>query len=311
MNKINESIKLLKALGIPKAQQNERSALTLLALLDLKEITPWSEAKKRTIRIHDILMFIGNYYNKKYAENTRETIRRQTLHQFEQAGLVSKNPGNPLRPTNSPKTVYGISSVALKAIRKYRTQNWPLAVQEFIGIKGKLIEKYAKKKSKNLIRLKINEQIIKLSPGIHNQLQAKIIEEFLPRFCPNARVLYIGDSARKLIYTENKLIKKLNLSITKHNKLPDVVLYDIQKDCLFLIEAVTAHGPISPKRQIELEKTLKSCNSKRIYISTFPSFAEFKKHITNVAWETEIWIENNPDHIIHFNGDKFFTIYEN
>jgi len=311
MNKINEAINILKALGLPKAQQNERSALTLLALIDLKETAPWSEAKYRIIKIHDILVFIGKYYNKQYAENTRETIRRQTLHQLEQAGVVSKNPDNPLRPTNSPKTVYAISDIALKTIQNYNTASWPPSVQMFIKIKGKLIEKYSKKKINNLIKFKVNKHLLDFSPGKHNQLQAEIIEEFLPRFCPNARVLYVGDSAGKLKYTDDKLLKKLNIPITRHNKLPDIVLYDIQKDCLFLIEAVTSHGPVSPKRQIELEEALKLCNSKRIYISAFPDFAEFKKHIGNVSWETEVWISNNPDHMIHLNGIKFLTIYKN
>ena len=76
-----------------------------------------------------------------------------------------------------------------------------------------------------------------------------------------------------------------------------------------LIEAVTAHGPLSPKRQIELEETLKDCKAKRVYISAFPDFYEFKRHIDNIAWETEVWTENNPDHMIHFNGPKFFTVY--
>ena len=101
----------------------------------------------------------------------------------------------------------------------------------------------------------------------------------------------------------------MKIPITKHDKLPDVVLYDSQKNHLFLIEAVTTHGPLSPKRQIELEDTLRYCKAKRIYISAFPDFREFKRHIDNIAWETEVWIENNPDHMIHFNGPKFFTVY--
>ena len=76
MGKVDEALSILKALGMPRAQQNERSALTLLALLDLKKSAPWSKAKSRLIRIHDILGFIQEKYGKAYAENTRETIRR-------------------------------------------------------------------------------------------------------------------------------------------------------------------------------------------------------------------------------------------
>jgi len=310
MSKIDEAIAILNAFGLPKAQQNERSALTLLALLDLKEDAHWLESKKGAIRIHDILIFIHEQYGKQYAENTRETIRRQTLHQFEQAVITIRNPDNPLRPTNSPKTVYAISDDALEVVRKYDTSDWQYALQQFVKKKGKLIEKYEKRKKRYLISVDLPDgTLVNFSPGKHNELQVKIIKEFRARFCPNTKVVYVGDAARKLLHVEEKLLKKLKIPITKHDKLPDVVLYDPRKNHLFLIEAVTAHGPLSPKRQIELEETLEHCKAKRIYISAFPDFREFKRHIDNIAWETEVWIENNPDHMIHFNGPKFFTVY--
>ena len=74
---------------------------------------------------------------------------------------------------------------------------------------------------------------------------------------------------------------------------------------VFFIEAVTSHGPISPKRYIEMEKILKNCKVKKIYVSAFPTINEFRQHIMHIAWETEVWIANNPDHLIHFNGDHF------
>lgn len=104
-------------------------------------------------------------------------------------------------------------------------------------------------------------------------------------------------------------LKRLGIPMTRHDKLPDVVLYDKGNNHLLLVEAVTSHGPISPKRQIELETVLKSCKAKKIYISAFPDFKEFKRHTDNIAWETEVWIATNPDHMIHFNGPKFFTAY--
>ncbi len=310
MSRIEEAVEILKALGLPKAQQNERSALTLLALIDLQKDMTWSESKKRPIRIHDILTFIQEHYEKQYAENTRETIRRQTLHQFEQAGITIRNPDDPFRPTNSPKTVYAIADDALEVIKKYDTLDWQYTIQEFVNKKGKLIEKYEKRRNKYNIPVDLPDGTsVNFSPGKHNELQVKIIKEFRTRFCPETKVVYVGDAARKLLYIDENLLKELKIPITKHDKLPDVVLYDENKNHLFLIEAVTAHGPLSPKRQIELEETLKHCKARRIYVSAFPDFHEFKRHIDNIAWETEVWIENNPDHMIHFNGPKFFTVY--
>lgn len=310
MSKIEEAIAILKDLGLPKAQQNERSALTLLALIESKEDTPWSESRKRSIRIHDILIFIQENYGKQYAENTRETIRRQTIHQLEQAGIVVRNPDNPLRPTNSPNTVYMISDDALEVIRRYGASDWKSALQEFVNNKGKLIEKYEKRKNKYLIPVDLPDGIsVSFSPGKHNELQIEVIKEFRKRFCPDTKVIYVGDAARKLLYLDKNSLEELKIPLTEHDKLPDIILYDRQKNHLFLIEAVTAHGPLSPKRQQELEETLKDCKARRIYVSAFPDFREFKRHIDNIAWETEVWIEDNPDHMIHFNGPKFFTAY--
>lgn len=310
MGKINQGLDILIKMGIPRAQQNERSSLTLLAVLDIKERSPWSSAKKRLIRIHDILKFIEDNYKKKYAENTRETIRRQTLHQLEQAGIVERNSDNPTRSTNSPNTVYNITDEALEAIRKYKSSVFEKALHEFISKKGRLIDKYDRRKAKNQIQLVIPDgKTISFSPGEHNKLQVKIIKQLLPRFCANAKLVYVGDTARKLLFIEEEMLEDLNIPMTKHDKLPDVVLYDSGKKRLFLIEAVTSHGPISPKRQMELEEILKNYKAVKIYISAFLNFREFKRHVDNIAWETEVWIAENPDHMIHFNGPKFFTAY--
>lgn len=310
MSKTEEAIRILESLGLPRAQQNDRSVLTLLALLDLKEHDNWSGARKRIIRIHDILLFIQSSYNRQYAENSRETIRRQTIHQLIQAGIVDINPDDASRPTNSPNTVYTITDEALSAIKKFGTKSWSSTVDEFIKQKGKLVDKYEKKRTQRQVELPLPKgSTILLSAGEHNELQKKIIEELRARFFPGSELVYIGDTARKMLYLDENLGKKLDIPITQHDKLPDVVLYDSSKNFLILIEAVTSHGPITPKRQIELEKVLERNKSKRIYISVFPDFHQLKRHLDSIAWETEIWIADKPDHMIHFNGPKFLTAY--
>ncbi|MFH2033054.1 MAG: BsuBI/PstI family type II restriction endonuclease [Bacteroidota bacterium] len=310
MAKIDEGITILTLLGMPSAQQNERSSLTLLAVADLGPTDSWSKARSRLIRIHDIMVHIKIKFNKEYAENSRETIRRQTLHQFEQAGIVVRNSDDPKRSTNSPNNVYAVSDEALKAIKSYGTNNWEQSLHAFISEKGRLVERYDTKKKKNQLILKVAEgSPIYFSPGKHNQLQIDIIEKFKPRFSPQSKLVYVGDSAAKLLVEEKDILKKLNIPITQHDKLPDVILYDESKNHLLLIEAVTSHGPISPKRNVELEQTLNKCKAKKIYISAFPDNKEFKRHMDNIAWDTEVWISDNPDHMIHLNGPKFFTAY--
>jgi adenine-specific DNA-methyltransferase len=310
MSKIDEATAILKELGLPKEQQNERSALTLLAIIDLKKTSTWKKAGQRNIRIHDIMEFIETAYGKRYAENTRETIRRQTLHQFEQAGIVIRNSDDSERPTNSPNTVYAIADEALEALRAYGSKGWKAKANVFLKSKGSLRERYEKRKRSQLTAVDIGrEKPVYLSPGIHNKLQGKIVTQFRDIFCPHADVIYLGDTAKKLLHIDKIVLKQLSVPITDHDKLPDVVLYDAEKNHLFLVEAVTAHGPISPKRQIELEKVLAQTSARRIYVSAFPNFREFKKHLGNIAWDTEVWIEDNPSHMIHFNGPKFFSVY--
>ena len=219
---IHEATFILKELGLPKAQQNERSALTLLALLDVKKSTAWSESKKRMIKIHDILIFINKYYGKKYAENTRETIRRQTLHQMVQAGIVNINPDDLKRPTNSPRTVYEITDEALKAIKKFKTKYWSSSKKSFISEKGRLIDKYEKRKEKFRLSVKLSaNKNIFFSPGDHNELQVKIIDELKARFFNKAKLVYVGDTTRKILFCNEILLQKLKIPITNTTLLVD------------------------------------------------------------------------------------------
>lgn len=156
-----------------------------------------------------------------------------------------------------------------------------------------------------------------LSPGKHNQLHADIVHEFCPRFIgEGGRLLYIGDTASsrneggKLMILEKQLLKSIGVQPMSHEKLPDIVVFDEKRNWLFLIEAVTSHGPVSPKRWLELEEAFASCKVDRVYVSAFPNSAEFRKNAADIAWETEVWIADNPDHMIHFNGDRFLGPHE-
>lgn len=306
MGKIEQAQEILLALGLPSAQQNEMSALTLLVLAQLSEDMAWGEAQPKAMRVHDILGEIKIRYQREYAENTRETIRRQALHQFEQAGLVIRNPNNPALATNSPRTHYTLTDMALAVIRSYQTENWPAARNDFLNSRGSLIETYLKSVEQNRVPIQIADGTqYHLSPGKHNQLQAKVIEEFGSRFAPGSRLLYLGDTARKALIFDLDGFQKLNLAPTVHGKLPDVVLYDETHNRLFLIEAVTSHGPVSPKRKCELEAMFAACTAERVYLSAFLDFKTFNKFAAEIAWETEVWIAQIPNHMIHYNGEKF------
>ena len=307
MSKLKEAQTILKELGLPDAQQNEISALTLLALCGIKETDDWKDAQRSSLKVtKGIMAFMAKQYKRRYAPNTRETVRRQVLHQFVQARLADYNPDNPQLPVNSPNAHYAISKVALEVVRTFGSRNWQSAVSAFKAEVGELKKRYVKDRDITLIPLKLSDgRTIRLSPGKHNQVQAAVVNQFASRFAKGSMLLYLGDTAKKDLHMDSKLLRKLGIPIDQHGKLPDVVIYDPEKDWLYLIEAVTSHGPITPKRIVELEDLLRNCKAGRIYVSAFPDFAEFKRHTSDLAWETEVWILEHPDHMIHFNGDKF------
>jgi type II restriction enzyme len=307
MSKLKEAQEILKTLGLPQAQYNEMAALTFLAICSITENDSWENATRHSLGItKGIMFFVNDNYNKSYAPNTRETFRRQVLHQFVQARVVDYNPDEPNLPVNSPKAHYALTKEVLDVVKTYGTKNWKKEVDNFISIVGKLSEVYLKERELIQIPVQLaNGEIIKLSAGKHNEVQAAIIEQFAPRFANGGTLLYLGDTANKDLFVDEKTLKELGIPIDQHSKLPDVVIYDTTKNWLFLIEAVTSHGPVSPKRIVELEEFLKNCKVGKVYVTAFPDMAEFKKHSNNIAWETEVWLMEVPDHMIHFNGDRF------
>jgi len=292
---------------LPPAQCNEMAALTFLAVCNMNENDKWAKATRQSLGISKgIMTFVNENYGKSYAPNTRETFRRQVLHQFVQARVVDYNPDNPSLPVNSPRAHYALSSEVLEVVKAYKTRNWKKALKNFIDTVGKLSEVYLKERE--LIQIPVvlqNGEILKLSAGKHNEVQAAIVEQFAPRFANCGTLLYLGDTAKKNLFVDEKGLEDLRIPIDQHSKLPDVVIYDNKRKWLFLIEAVASHGPVSPKRLLELEDFLKNCKVGKVYVTAFPDMTEFKKHSNNIAWETEVWLMEVPDHMIHFNGDRF------
>nr|DAO74559.1 MAG TPA: restriction endonuclease [Caudoviricetes sp.] len=308
MGKIDEAQAILKALGLPDAQQNKMSALTFLALCNIREENNWIDATHKSMGVtKGIMSFINSNYmhDLPYAPNTRETVRRQVLHQFVQAGIVAYNPDNPNLPVNSPLAHYAISEEAFDVIRTFGQEDWNEKLESFIQQCGKLRDKYDKERDLKKIPVIIEGVEYKLSAGKHNIVQASVINEFAPRFAPGAKVLYIGDTENKDLHVDKDSLTKIGIHITEHSKLPDIIIYDEVKEWLFLIEVVTSHGPVSPKRMLELEEFLKDCKVSKIYVTAFPDRTELRKHIAEIAWETEVWLAENPDHMVHFNGDRF------
>ena len=314
--KLTQAKDFLKALDLPKQQCNNRSAWVFLALANIRPKDRWENATAPLLPTVNIMSFIRKYYSQDYKPNTRETIRRQTLHQFEQARVIDRNRDDPSRPTNSKYNNYSLTPPIILALKRYPLGNWKNILKEYEKDLPRLKKLYKKVLDKEKVPVTLpTGKKIKLSPGKHNKLQRIIIYEFCSRFVgKSGTILYMGDTAKsrgeggKFMILEKKELKKLGIPSLSHEKLPDLVIYDKKRKWVFFIEAVTSHGPISPKRHIELEKIFRSCLANKIYVSAFLTMVEFRQHITDIAWETEVWTADNPDHIIHFDGEHFLAL---
>ena len=307
---IEAALQGLASLDFPRAQQNERSALCLLALLNLTPDKPWIMVENPLMGITPIMDWAREYYKKDYAPNTRETVRRQTMHQFVNAGLVLYNPDKPDRPVNSPKAVYQIEPAALALLRTLDTPQWHDNLTAYLTERETLVARYAKERIQNRIPVEIAPgKRITLSPGEHSELIRAIIEDFAPRFASGSTLVYAGDTGDKWSYFDSVLLAKLGVKIDSHGKMPDVVLHYTPKNWLLLVESVTSHGPVDGKRHVELSSLFAESTAGLVYITAFPNRAVMGRYLSEIAWETEVWVADAPSHLIHFNGERFLGPY--
>lgn len=301
MPKKDNARKILLSLNMPPAQQSDICCYTLLAMAALKKSSKWSSATNEWIRIHDIMRFIKTAYGVNYAENSRETIRKQALHHFRNAAIIEDNG----KATNSPNYRYRITDEFLTLLKNYGTNDWDAKLKAFLETHQSLVALYTSKREMIKMPVRINGKQLTFSTGKHNELQKKILEEFAPRFAPFSKCLYVGDTAEKSLYKDTDELRRLDFSITAHDKMPDIVLYNAEKGWLYFIEAVTSVGPIDAKRIIEIEAMTETVKAGKIFVTAFPDFKTFKSFSESLAWETEVWIADTPNHMIHMNGDKF------
>lgn len=307
---VASALNLLTQLGFPRAQLNDRSALTLLALAGVGPDDTFAEAVAPLIGITPIMDWVRTNYNVDYKPNTRETVRRQTVHQFRDAGLVLYNPDDPARPVNSPKAVYQLTPSALQVIRLVASESFEAELAAYVEAAPGLSARYARER--NLLRVAVttsNGQILSFSAGAHSQLIRQIIVEFAERFVPGADLIYAGDTGEKLGFFDREKLTALGVSIDEHGKMPDVVLHDRARDWLILAEAVTSHGPVDGKRYAELKTLFQKSRIGLVFVTAFPDRQTMARYLPSIAWETEVWTADAPSHLIHFNGERFLGPY--
>lgn len=299
--KVEEAREFLQNIGMPKAQQADICCYVILAMAGIKPDMLWSQASNEWMRIHDMIQFTNHFYDMSYAENSRETFRKKALHNFRTAALVEDNGED----TNSPNYRYRLTEEALQLLRTFQTVAWGKVLSRFLGYHDMLKDTYASKKKMTMMPVKINGEDFDFSAGKHNELQKAIIEEFAPRFAPNSECLYVGDTIQKDLFKNVDKLTELGFEITLHDKMPDVVLYREDKNWLYFVEAVTSDGPMKPKRILEITEMTKNVAAGKIFVTAFLDFKTYKRFSEKLAWETEVWIAELPDHMIHLNGERF------
>ena len=309
-DKIADAKQVLEELGMPRAQRNERSALCLLALLNLTEGKSWADAENPLVGITPMMEFTRDHYGRQYAPNTRETFRRQTMHQLVAAGIALYNPDDPARPVNSPKAVYQIEPDTLTLLRSFTTAAWNKNLAAYLENRQTLAARYAKEREMRKLPVKLaTGETVRLSPGHHSELIKTIVEEFAPRFVPGGVLVYAGDTGDKRGYFDKDLLAKLGVVVDGHGRMPDVVLYYPEREWLLLVESVTSHGPVDGKRHEQLAELFAASTARLVYVTAFPSRPVMTRYLCDIAWETEVWCADAPSHLIHFDGERFLGPY--
>jgi hypothetical protein len=291
-------------------QKNETAAYSLLALLDLRPEISWAEAQAPLRGITPIIDFVAEAYGIRYAPNTRETIRDDAVKFFVEAGLLLRNPDDPNRPTNSGKTVYQIEPSALALLRTFGTKGWTPALKKYLASRESIKHEIARKR--NLARVPVtlpDGSQVALSPGGQNPLIKAIIEHFCPAFAPGGVVIYIGDTENKFVHLEADSLTALGVTLVSAAKIPDVIVNYTAKNWLLLIEAVTSAGPVDGKRRKELKELFAGCKAGLVFVTAFENRRAMQSFLSQIAWESEVWISEDPDHMIHFNGERFLGPY--
>jgi hypothetical protein len=321
INKLtNEALAILCALGVPFAgltkRRLEKMAKAFLAVAGMKPGMSWLQAKDslseggHQLQSRQIIHFMNAHLGENISPGSYDDIRRKDLVLPVEALIVLKSAKNPDANTNDGTRGFALNPHAARVVRSYGTPAWEVEMSSFMAGRTSLGEELSR--HRELARIPVSlgsNQVLSFSPGKHNELQKNVIEDFLPLYGYGAEVLYVGDTEDKNKFTNTSRLQELNFFELAHDKLPDVVAYSAAKNWLFLIEAVTTANPISELRLRSLKQLTQKCSANVVYITAFPNRATYRKFAHDIAWETEVWLADSPEHMIHFNGDKFMGPY--
>ncbi len=314
----SDMLDILVAIGIPLEtlstdRRKEKMAGACLAtgqvVSSLKETK--SVMNGMFMKTRDIIDFENKHYGENISPGSYDDIRRKDLKILVEEGIVINSSTLDRSATNNPNRGYALDAQFASLVKAYGTKQWKDKLDYFTTMRDSVRKELEKKRSLARIPVTLPSGIpLELTPGEHNLLQKKIIEVFLPIWGFGAQVLYVGDTADKYLYRDNETLASLHVFTLEHEELPDIVAYSKEKNLLYMIEAVHSSGPMDEVRVNRLKRQLKNCTAETVFFTAFLNRKMYQKYCLNIAWNTEVWIAETPDHLVHLNGYKFLEIHK-
>ena len=313
--RVRQALRLLKKAGVPvdtlTPRRKEKAALALFAIANMKPDTPWSDAaihgdgKMWRLTSRQIIEFENEHWGQSISPGSYDDIRRKDLLLLILADIAIASVENPNASKNDPTRRYAVCPGAEFLLHSAGTDMEDAAAADFVLLNGSLEARIARRRPLSISAQLPDGKLLELADGEHNRLQKAILELFLPHFVKHFQVLYVADVSNKSLHVDTASLLALGLPEPSDDMLPDVVVHDRHNNWVLLIEAVHSSNPISAERHLSLENFTKACSLPKVYISVFANRAEFRNWVTQISWETEVWLADAPSHMIHFNGDKF------
>ena len=294
---------VLKAVQFPVGFITDQTAICLYALMDVRPregLLPDKTCLRDGARIRNILDFKRRELGEPVAENTRESYRKQSLKPLHVAGIIELHQTS----INDPNTYYTINpefaAILLETRsgrRKRLTSSWKATHHD------RLMMSRSQPTSGD-VTARIGEIVLSLSRGAHSELTRAVCEVFAPAYIPGFEPIYVSDTRSKLLYVNQELESQLDLRLDEHDKLPDLILYRPSMNIVYVVEVVTSVGPISESRKQEIQEILTKRGPLKfgvVYVTAFPDRITFRRFVTDVAWETKVWVAAEQFGIIHFD----------
>ena len=310
-------ITILKEVGVPldrltplRIQRMAQACMAIGGIIDsFNDVKSVKDGK--FLRTREILQFENKNYGESISPGSYDDIRRKDLKLLVLAGIAISSSAFESQATNDGSRGYCLSDEFATLLQAYNTPDWPNALKEYKKNVKNLEEELEQKREVERVPVKLpsGKELI-LTYGEHNQLQKAIIEQFLAIFGKGSEVLYVGDTKEKLLHKEEERLNELGFFNLDHDELPDVVAYNAEKNLLFLVEAFHCTGQWDKTRLYKVKQKLKNCHANLIFVSAFENIDQFRTKSNDIAWETEVWIADIPEHMIHFNGWKFLEIHK-